>query len=93
MKILDRLPIREKRMSLPFRDRYVTVHRNQVLVWLSVHLAGALEPRRTSRGSQRFSTAETTSTSQCRTGNCVSGPGSTRVCLRTSGTSRSMEKS
>jgi hypothetical protein len=44
MKILDRLPISAKRASLQFGDRYTTVHRNQVLVWVSVHLAGSLEP-------------------------------------------------
>jgi hypothetical protein len=44
MKILDRLPILETGTSLRFGDRYVTVHRNQMLVWVSVHLAGALEP-------------------------------------------------
>src|SRR4051812_9124707 len=44
MKILDRLPISEKRTSLRFGDRSVTVRHNQILVWLSVHLAGAVEP-------------------------------------------------
>ncbi len=44
MKILDRLPIPEERTSLRFGDRYVTVHRNQILVWVSVHLSGVLEP-------------------------------------------------
>jgi hypothetical protein len=44
MKILDRVPISEQRTSLQFGDKYVTVHRNQILVWVSVHLAGALEP-------------------------------------------------
>jgi hypothetical protein len=44
MKILDRLPIPEKHTSLRFGDRYTTLHRNQVLVWVSVQLAGALEP-------------------------------------------------
>jgi hypothetical protein len=44
MKILDRLPIPEQRATLRFGDKYATVHRNQVLVWVSVHLAGALEP-------------------------------------------------
>ena len=44
MKILDRLPIAEDRTSLRFGDRYVTVHRNQFLVWVSVHLSGVLEP-------------------------------------------------
>jgi hypothetical protein len=44
MKILDRLPIQENRTSLRFGDKYATVHRNQVLVWVSIHLAGAIEP-------------------------------------------------
>lgn len=44
MKILDRLPIPEKRTSLRFGDRYITLHRDQVLVWLSVSLAGVHEP-------------------------------------------------
>jgi hypothetical protein len=44
MKILDRLPILPDRASLRFGDRYVTVHRDQVLVWVSVHLSGVLEP-------------------------------------------------
>jgi hypothetical protein len=47
MKILDRLPIPVERMSLQLGDRYVTVHRNQVLVWVSIHLSGALEPDET----------------------------------------------
>jgi hypothetical protein len=44
MKILDRLPILSDRTSLRFGDRYVTVHRDQLLVWVSVHLSGVLEP-------------------------------------------------
>jgi hypothetical protein len=44
MKILDRLPIPENRTSLQFGNKYATVHRNQVLVWVSVHLTGAPEP-------------------------------------------------
>ena len=44
MKILDRLLISEKRTSLRFGDKYATVHRNQVLIWVSVQLARALEP-------------------------------------------------
>jgi hypothetical protein len=44
MKILDRLPISEERASLRFDGRFITVHRNQILVWLSVHLRGVLEP-------------------------------------------------
>jgi hypothetical protein len=44
MKILDRLPIQDKRTSLRFDDKYATIHRNQVLVWVSVHLDGVDEP-------------------------------------------------
>ncbi len=44
MKILDRLPIPKERTSLRFGGRYVTVHPNQILVWVSVHMAGPLEP-------------------------------------------------
>ena len=44
MTILDRLPIPETRTSLRFGDRYTTAHRNQVLVWVSVYVAGVLEP-------------------------------------------------
>jgi hypothetical protein len=44
MKILDRLPILETRTSLRFGNRYIVVHRDQVLVWVSIQLGGALEP-------------------------------------------------
>ena len=44
MKILDRLPITEERTSLRFGDRSITVRSSQVLVWMSVHMAGVLEP-------------------------------------------------
>jgi len=44
MKILDRLSIQERRESIRFGDKYATVHRDQVLVWVSIHLAGAIEP-------------------------------------------------
>jgi hypothetical protein len=44
MKIIDRLPISDKRTSLQFQNRYTTIHRSQILVWVSVHLPGALEP-------------------------------------------------
>src|SRR5436190_23022677 len=44
MKILDRLPIPEDRTSLRFGDRYVAIHANQILVWVSVHLSGVLVP-------------------------------------------------
>ena len=39
MKVLDRLLIPEDRTSLPFGDRYVNIHANQVLVWVSVHVS------------------------------------------------------
>jgi hypothetical protein len=44
MKILDRLPISEKRTSLQFGDRFITIRLNQILVWVSVHLATTREP-------------------------------------------------
>ena len=44
MKILDRLPISEGRESLQFGDRYLTIHPNQILVRVSVHLSGVLVP-------------------------------------------------
>jgi hypothetical protein len=44
MKLLDQLPIPEHRTSLRFGDRYVTIHANQILVWVSVHLPGILTP-------------------------------------------------
>jgi hypothetical protein len=45
-KILDRLPVLEQRTSPSFAGKSVTVHRDQILVWVSVHLAGVprLEP-------------------------------------------------
>jgi hypothetical protein len=42
MKILDRLPIPEDRTSLRFGDRYVAIHANQILVWVSVRLSEVL---------------------------------------------------
>jgi hypothetical protein len=44
MKILDRLPISVERAWLRFGGRYVRVRSNQLLVWVSVHLSGVLEP-------------------------------------------------
>jgi hypothetical protein len=44
MKILNRLPIPEDRTALRFGDRYVTIHANQILVWVSVHLSEVLVP-------------------------------------------------
>lgn len=44
MKILNCLPIKDDRTSLRFGERFVTTHPNQILVWVSVHLAGILEP-------------------------------------------------
>ena len=46
MKILDRLPILEKRALLRFGDKYATVHRNQIAVWVSVHFAGSTPTQR-----------------------------------------------
>jgi hypothetical protein len=44
MKILDRLPISGERTSVRFGDRHVAVLPDQILVWVSVHLAGVLQP-------------------------------------------------
>ncbi len=44
MKILDRLPISVERASVQFGGRYVSVRSSQLLVWMSVHLSGVLEP-------------------------------------------------
>jgi hypothetical protein len=43
MKILNRLPISSERTSLRFANRFTTLHRNQILVWVSIHLAEVLE--------------------------------------------------
>jgi hypothetical protein len=44
MKILDRLPIPDDRLSLRFGDRYLRIRADQIPVWVSVHLSGVLEP-------------------------------------------------
>jgi hypothetical protein len=44
MKILDRLPIPKEPRSLRFGDRHITLRRDQILVWVSVHLAGVFKP-------------------------------------------------
>jgi hypothetical protein len=44
MKILDQLPISTERTSLRFGGRFITVLPNQILVWVSVHMAGPVEP-------------------------------------------------
>ncbi|HYW82946.1 MAG TPA: hypothetical protein VFB30_06815, partial [Spirochaetia bacterium] len=44
MKILDRLPISDERTSVRFGDRHVTVLPDQVQVWVSVYIAGVLQP-------------------------------------------------
>lgn len=43
-KILDRLPILPARKDEPFGERHARVRRNQILVWVSVHLKGILQP-------------------------------------------------
>src|SRR5262249_10080118 len=50
MKILDRPPIPEDRTSLRFGDRYITIHANQILVWVSVHLSEVVVPEVNLRG-------------------------------------------
>jgi hypothetical protein len=47
MKILDRLPIPEVHTSPRFGDRYVKIRPDQILVWVSAHLSGVLEPEET----------------------------------------------
>jgi hypothetical protein len=42
MKVIDRLPLSQSRTPLRFGERYITIHANQILVWISVHLPGAL---------------------------------------------------
>jgi hypothetical protein len=44
MKILDRLPIQKDRSPLTFGGRNITVHPDQILVWVSVHLSEVLAP-------------------------------------------------
>ena len=46
MKILDRLPIPTAHTSLRFDGRHITVRPNQILVWVSVHLGGPVEPEK-----------------------------------------------
>ena len=56
MKILDRLPIPQKRTSLTFGDKHATVHRNQAAVWVSVDLDG-VDRRRPEPNIPRFPAA------------------------------------
>ena len=44
MKILDRLPITNERTSLRFGGRWISALPEQIVVWMSVHLPGVLEP-------------------------------------------------
>lgn len=44
MKILDRLPISMEGTSLRFGDRHVKARRNQIVVWVSVHLGQVVDP-------------------------------------------------
>jgi hypothetical protein len=44
MKMLDRLPITKERTSLRFGDRSISARPDQIVVWMSVHLPGVLEP-------------------------------------------------
>jgi hypothetical protein len=46
-KILDRLPILGTRTSVRFGDRHVTVLADQMLVWVSINLAGMPQPEKT----------------------------------------------
>ncbi len=47
MRILDKLPVTNERTSVRFGDRHVTVLPDQILIWVSVHLAGVLRPEAT----------------------------------------------
>jgi len=49
MTILDRLPIPENRTSLRFGDRFVTIHANQILVWVSVQPSEVVVPEESTR--------------------------------------------
>jgi hypothetical protein len=43
-KILDRLPMTGQSEELRFQDRSLPIHPNQLIAWVSVHLAGATSP-------------------------------------------------
>lgn len=43
-KIIDQLPILEKRTFPRFDDKHVKVHSNQILLWVSIHLTGIVQP-------------------------------------------------
>jgi hypothetical protein len=45
-KILDQLPILEKQTFPKFDDKHIKVRRDQILVWVSIHLAGVLQPEK-----------------------------------------------
>ncbi len=74
MKILDRLPISGERTSLRFGTRNVTIHTNQIIVWMSVTLSGTLKPEASAPRFPRCSILAVTSLSRCRTGTCATGP-------------------
>jgi len=44
MRILDRLPILDRRTSEKFDGKYVTIFHDQIPVWVSIHLAGESQP-------------------------------------------------
>jgi hypothetical protein len=48
MKILDRLPLLPSAVPVRFGDRSIKLHRDEILVWLSVSLRGEGDPQRIS---------------------------------------------
>lgn len=44
MKILDRLPITRGQSSIRFGGRFLAVRPDQIVVWISLHLASVVEP-------------------------------------------------
>ena len=90
MKILDRLPISEERTSVRFGERYVTLLPDQILVWVSIHLAGVSQPEANIPQIPACSTAATISASQSSIATCGSGPASIQRPCDCLATSRSM---
>src|SRR5687767_14631849 len=45
-RILDQLPVVEERSTMRFDGKQVVLHANQILVWVSLHLADVLQPEK-----------------------------------------------